>query len=477
MKKITGFAIAIYALTLTSGYTEEINFNTMENSQWMQRFPGMQQEVRNRMQQNQRRQAVRRNYSSIDGSSSSNYSYLDNPHSYNTRNSANNRFVGEDANPMEELFEKYPELQEKMDAMRNLSHEERMTAMQELEQQYPELVEMRPQGGPGRPGGPNGGMNEQMQQLFNTYPELAEKMEAMKDLSHEERMSAMQELEQQYPELAEMRPQHGQGRRGGPGGGMNEQMQQLFESNPELQTKMESLRDLSHEERRTAMQELEQQYPELAEMRPQHGQGRRGGPGGGMNQQMQQLFENNPELQTKMESLRGLSHEERRTAMQELEQQYPELAEMRPQHGQGRRGGPGGGMNQQMQQLFENNPELQTKMDELRNLSREDRRSAMQSLKQEYPELENIRGKRRGFGSGSNHNSAMQESGFGSSNRQRSFGRSSSQGFGGMNRQRSEQGTAGFGGRGYGRSSEQGFGGMNRGGGRRRGGRRGGQRW
>jgi transposase len=392
MKRVKGLCLALYVLSAFNVNAEDSGyFSGVEQPTWMQNYPELQAEIQKRTAENQIRTNVQAQYG---------YQTQEQPqNSY-----SNNRMMpgfGQQGMPqgemqppqeMQELFAKYPELEAQMEALKDLDPEERMAAMQALQEQYPELQQM----GPGRHGGPGAPMmgGNPMEELFSQYPELEAQMEALKELDPEERMAAMQALQEQYPELQQM----GSGRHGGPGAPMmgGNPMEELFSQYPELEAQMEALKELAPEERMAAMQALQEQYPELQQMGP-GGHGAPGAPGMN-NEQMQELFTKYPELEAQMESMKDLEPEERMAAMQALEQQYPELQQMRPsEQGGGAPGAPGGsfpgqeGQSSGIQELFTQYPELQSQMESIRDLSGEERMSAMQSLEQQYPELQNMK--------------------------------------------------------------------------------------
>ena len=233
---------------------------------------------------------------------------------------------------IEELKTTNPELATQLEALKDLSAEERKTKMDELLAKYPEELKnfAPPQGqGNGMEKGLGGDVAKFIEELKKNNADLAAQLEALKDVSPEERKNKIDALVAQYPEELKNLPKPQ-----GQGGDVAKFIEELKKTNAALAAQLEALKDVTPEERKTKIDALVAQYPEELKNLPKP-QGQEG-QGVDISKQIEELKTTNPEVATQLEALKDLSAEERKTKMDELLAKYPDvLKKFAPPQGQG----------------------------------------------------------------------------------------------------------------------------------------------
>ncbi|MGV3522893.1 MAG: hypothetical protein ACO1RX_01640 [Candidatus Sericytochromatia bacterium] len=182
---------------------------------------------------------------------------------------------------IEALKTSNPELVAELEALQSLDVEARAERLQAIREAYPELFHGgKGPGGRGHAGPPGGkmgrpgfgmGMPGQVPPtLASSNPELAAALEALQDLTPEERKAKIDALREEHPDWFPgpmmAPPAGGPGRGGGHHKGFFPGP--MASPNPELAAALAELKDLTPEERKAKIDALREEHPDWFPVRP-----------------------------------------------------------------------------------------------------------------------------------------------------------------------------------------------------------------
>ena len=154
-----------------------------------------------------------------------------------------------------ELKAKYPELVTALEALKGLTPDQMKVKMDELKAKYPDAFKNF---------GPHQGGFPLSAELKAKYPELVTALESLKDLTPEQMKAKMVELKAKYPDAFKF-DKNGFNKGFNKGCQLSVELKAKY---PELVTALEALKDLTPEQRKTKMDELKAKYPDAFPQRP-----------------------------------------------------------------------------------------------------------------------------------------------------------------------------------------------------------------
>ncbi|MBT3783834.1 hypothetical protein HOF92_02585 [bacterium] len=252
----------------------------------------------------------------------------------------------QEKNKFDSFLEQYPELQAEL--QNQDSRDAKREIIRDYEQANPEfhknLQDFRDQNP--RPRRRPAGNSQARVEFLNANPEIKAQFDQWKSLSAEDSKVAMENWALDNPalaqKLADFQAANSRGNRRGSGQNQASQARaEFFNANPQIKEQFEKWKGLSNEERRNAMQEWTLENPALAQKLTdfQAANGRGQGKGRGRNSQARREFiESNPDVKTQLESMKGLSREERHEKMKAWRQTNPEQADQLKEFRRGRGG-------------------------------------------------------------------------------------------------------------------------------------------